>query len=236
MGAFRKVVITVPAFFDENRRRVTQEAGRIAGLDVIDIINEPTAAAIAYGCNRGLADSAQAGKSAKPQRLLVYDLGGGTFDVTVLEHDGDRFQTLATDGDVRLGGKDFDERLVNHVAQQFVDAHGIDPRSDPHDAAQLWLNMQEVKHALSERTKTTVVCFHAGIRTRIEVTRGEFEEMTADLVERTETTVSLVLGQAGLSWDPDRPHPARGWSNTHADDPTHAEPFERQGSGRVGVA
>ena len=150
VGAFRKVVITVPAFFDENRRRVTQEAGRIAGLDVIDIINEPTAAAIAYGCNRGLPDSAQAGKSTKPQRLLVYDLGGGTFDVTVLEHDGDRFQTLATDGDVCLGGKDFDERLVNHVAQQFVDAHGIDPRSDPHDAAQLWLDVQESKHALSD--------------------------------------------------------------------------------------
>src|SRR5208337_673440 len=107
---------------------------------------------------------------------------------TVLEQDGDRFQTLATDGDVRLGGKDFDERLVNHVAQQFLDAHGVDPRSEPQDAAQLWLDAQEAKHALSERTKTTVVCFHAGIRMRIDVTRIEFEGLISDLVERTSTT------------------------------------------------
>ncbi len=200
IGPLRKVVVTVPAFFDESRRRTTQNAGWLAGLDVLDIINEPTAAAIAYGCSRGFLDLTEPDASATGERILVYDLGGGTFDVTIVEIHGARFRTLATDGDVRLGGKDFDERLVHHLAQQFLDAHGVDPRSDPQDAAQLWLDAQDVKHALSERTKTTALSFHAGIRMRIEVSRSEFEEMTADLLERTETTASLVVRQAGLSW------------------------------------
>ncbi|NUQ65624.1 MAG: Hsp70 family protein [Pirellulales bacterium] len=201
IGAFRKAVITVPAFFDESRRRTTQNAGWLAGLEVLDIINEPTAAAIACGCDRGFLDLTDPDPSKTAQRILVYDLGGGTFDVTILQIGGARFETLATDGDVRLGGKDFDQRLVDHLARQFQEAHGVDPRSDPQDAAQLWLDAQEAKHALSERTKTTALCFHAGIRMRIEVSRSEFEEMTADLLERTETTTSLVIRQAGLAWD-----------------------------------
>ena len=201
LGSFQKAVVTVPAFFDEGRRRMTQNAGHLAGLDVLDIINEPTAAAVAYGRDQGFFDLAQPGNSGKPLRLLVYDLGGGTFDVSVLEIDGTRFRTLGTDGDVRLGGKDFDKRLVDHLAQRFLEAHGVDPRSDPQDAAQLWLDAQEVKHSLSERTKTTAVCFHAGIRMRIEVGRGEFEEMVTDFVQRTETTASLAVRQAGLEWE-----------------------------------
>lgn len=201
LGSFQKAVVTVPAFFDEGRRRMTQNAGRLAGLDVLDIINEPTAAAVAYGRDQGFFDLNEPGNSGKRLRLLVYDLGGGTFDVTVLEIDGTRFRTLATDGDVRLGGKDFDKRLVDHLARRFVEAHGVDPRSDPQDAAQLWLDAQEVKHSLSERTKATAVCFHAGIRMRIEVSRGEFEEMVGDFVERTETTASLAVRQAGLQWE-----------------------------------
>lgn len=197
LGPVRKAVITVPAFFDENRRRMTQDAARLAGLELLDIINEPTAAALAFGC-RGGAASVNPGPSGGPQRILVYDLGGGTFDVTVLEIDGSRLRTLATDGDVRLGGKDFDERLVTHLANRFQEAHGIDPRGDPQDAAQLWIDAQEAKHSLSERSKTTVVCFHAGVRMRIEVLREEFEELTADLLDRTETTASLVIRQAGL--------------------------------------
>ena len=190
-------MITVPAFFDELRRRSTQTAGRLAGLDVLDIVNEPTAAAIAFGYHCGFFDP---DRPAESQRVLVFDLGGGTFDVTVLQMDGTAFRTLATDGDVRLGGKDFDERLVRHLAQQFLDAQGVDPRSDPQDAAQLWLDAQDAEHALSERTKTTAVCSHAGIRMRIEVSRSEFEELTSDLLERTEMTASLVLTQAGLKW------------------------------------
>ena len=200
LGAYRKAVITVPAFFDENRRRATQEAGHLAGWDVLDIINEPTAAAVAFGHDRGVLDASGRAHTRDPRRVLVYDLGGGTFDVTVLEIEGARFRTLATDGDVRLGGKDFDKRLVDHLARRFIESHGLDPRSDPQDAAQLWQDAQDLKHALSERTKVTTMCFHGGIRERIEVNRAEFEEMTGDLVVRTETTVSLVMRQAGIDF------------------------------------
>jgi molecular chaperone DnaK len=201
LGHVRQAVITVPAFFDETRRKATQEAGRLVGLEVLDIINEPTAAALAYGHQQGFWDGRDSNATTGPMRVLVYDLGGGTFDVTILEIAGTQFRTLATDGDVFLGGKDFDERLVNYFAEQFAAAHGVDPRRDPQDAAQLWVDAQDAKHTLSERTKTTVVCFHAGVRMRIEIARTQFEELTRDLLERTETTTSLVVKQAGLSWD-----------------------------------
>ena len=200
LGPIQKAVITVPAFFDETRRRATQEAGRLAGLEVLDIINEPTAAAVAFGHQHGFLNL-RTGGVEKPLRVLVYDLGGGTFDVTVLEIIGTQFRALATDGDVQLGGRDFDERLVSYLAEQFQAAHGVDPRSDSQDAAQLWLDATEAKHSLTERAKTNVVCFHAGIRFRQEVSRQQFEDMTRDLLERTGTTSSLVVNQAGLTWD-----------------------------------
>jgi len=200
LGPIRQAVITVPAFFDETRRRATQEAGRLAGLEVLDIINEPTAAAVAFGFQHGFIDLAKGGVE-KPLRLLVYDLGGGTFDVTILEIAGTQFRALATDGDIQLGGKDFDERLVSYLAEQFQAAHGVDPRSDPQDAAQLWLDAVDAKQSLSERTRLNAVCSHAGIRFRQEITRQQFEELTRDLLERTETTASLVIRQAGLTWE-----------------------------------
>jgi molecular chaperone DnaK len=200
LGPIERAVITVPAFFDETRRRATQEAGRLAGLEVLDIINEPTAAAVAHGYGSGFLKARSRRAAAAPHCVLVYDLGGGTFDVTILQIEGHRFRALATDGDVRLGGTDFDERLVQHLAQKFLDAHGADPRSDPQDGRQLWMDAQEAKHALSERLRTTVVLFHAGIRMRVEVTREEFDKLTADLVGRTETTASLVVQEAGLDW------------------------------------
>lgn len=200
LGAVRQAVITVPAFFDETRRKATQDAGRLAGLDVLDIINEPTAAAVAYGYQHGFFHPGQATGDAETRRVLVYDLGGGTFDVTILEISGKRFRAVATDGDVRLGGKDFDERLVDHIAAQFAAEHGLDPRSDPQDAAQLWQDVQEAKHALSERRRTVVMVVHAGIRMRIEVTRELFEELTRDLLRRTENTIAQVVREARLQW------------------------------------
>jgi len=202
LGPIKQVVITVPAFFDESRRKATQDAGRLAGLEVLDIINEPTAAAVAYGHQHGFLQRGVAGKATEhePMTVLVYDLGGGTFDVTILEIKGTQFRAIATDGDVQLGGKDFDERIVDHLAEQFIRQHGVDPRSDPQDAAQLWLDAQEVKHTLSQRNSTHVVVFHAGVRTRVEITRQQFEEMTRDLLERTETTTSIVVKEAGLGW------------------------------------
>ncbi|MDA1055857.1 MAG: Hsp70 family protein [Planctomycetota bacterium] len=202
LGPIKQVVITVPAFFDESRRKATQDAGRLAGLEVLDIINEPTAAAVAYGHQHGFLRRDAAGEVAKrdPMTVLVYDLGGGTFDVTILEIKGTQFRAIATDGDVQMGGKDFDERIVDHLAEQFIRQHGADPRSDPQDAAQLWLDAQELKHTLSQRSSTHVVVFHAGVRTRVEITRQQFEEMTRDLLERTETTTSIVVKEAGLGW------------------------------------
>ncbi len=193
----KQAVITVPAFFDESRRRATQEAGRLAGIEVLDIINEPTAAAVAFGYYRATVSDSP----AKPERILVYDLGGGTFDVTILEIDGRSFRTLATDGDVQLGGIDFDERLVDFVAEKFEAANKTDPRSDPHDAAQLWHDAQEAKHALSQRSNVSIPCIHAGTRMRVDVTRDDFERITADLIDRTETTTQLVLAAAKLNWD-----------------------------------
>lgn len=199
LGPIQKVVITVPAFFDETRRQATQEAGRLAGLEVLDIINEPTATAVAFGHQHGFLNLRSGVE--QPLRLLVYDLGGGTFDMTVLELNGTEFRALATDGDVQLGGRDFDERLVSYLAEQFQATRRVDPRSDPQDAAQLWLDATEAKQSLSERSKTNVVCFHAGIRFRQEISRQQFEDTTRDLLERSETTSSLVVNQAGLTWD-----------------------------------
>jgi molecular chaperone DnaK len=198
LGPVREVVITVPAFFDETRRKATQDAGRLAGLVVLDIINEPTAAAVAFGYQNGFFG--RSAPSTQPIRVLVYDLGGGTFDVTILEIVGEQFRALATDGDVQLGGKDFDERIVSHLATKFAAVHSVDPRDDPQDAAQLWLDAQEAKHALSERARTTVVCQHKGLRARIELSRAELAELTIDLLERTESTTSLCLSEAQLDW------------------------------------
>jgi molecular chaperone DnaK len=200
LGSIQRAVITVPAFFDEARRKATQDAGRMAGLEVLDIINEPTAAALAYGCQHGMLD-ANGATSDGPTRILVYDLGGGTFDVTILEIDGNKFRAIATDGDVQLGGKDFDERIAQYLAEQFIEQHGIDPRSDPRDAAQLWIDAQRIKHTLSQRSRTSAVVFHAGVRLNVEITRDKFEELTCDLLERTETTTSQVTREAGLTWD-----------------------------------
>ncbi len=205
LGDVRQVVVTVPAFFDEARRKATQDAGHMAGLDVLDIINEPTAAAIALGYQLGFVGNQEQAKREPPKRLLVYDLGGGTFDVTLLEVEGETFRAVATDGDVQLGGKDFDQRIVNHLAKEFHAAHGLDPLSDPEDAAQLYIEAQLAKHALSERSKTTVVTTHAGIRMRHTLTVAEFKELTLDLIERTESTTSLLLRNTGYQWsDVDR--------------------------------
>ena len=197
LGTLEDVVITVPAFFDEKRRVATKLAGEMCGLNVLGIINEPTAAAVYYGYKTGHFKST----SAKPINILVYDLGGGTFDVTIVRIQGKNFSIIATDGDVRLGGKDFDERLVNHVAESFVKEHGLDPRASAEDCAQLWLDAEQIKKSLSERQSYSTVCFHEGLRSRMQITRDLFESLCSDLLSRTELTTELVLRQAGLSWD-----------------------------------
>ena len=133
--------------------------------------------------------------------VVVYDLGGGTFDVTVMQIRDRQFKTLVTDGDVRLGGRDWDRRIVDHAAARFMAEHpGDDPRDDPASLQALLQQAEEAKRTLSERAKTRLVCTHQGRRAAIELTRAEFDELTADLLERTRVTTKLVLNEAGLTW------------------------------------
>ncbi|HBO44579.1 MAG TPA: molecular chaperone DnaK, partial [Planctomycetaceae bacterium] len=198
IGPFSRAVVTVPAYFDEVRRKATQDAGYMAGLDVIDIINEPTAAALAFAHQVGLL--ARPADADRPSRLLVYDLGGGTFDVTIVEVRRGELVTLATDGDVQLGGYDWDQRLVAFAALAFAQRHGVDPRDDSATMGRLWQSCEDAKRTLSTREKATVTCDHEGRVARIELSRGQFEEATRDLVERTRFTVSQTLAAAGISW------------------------------------
>ena len=199
IGHFEKVVITVPAYFDEVRRKATQDAGYMAGFDVMDIINEPTAAAVAFGFRHGFLKAD--GAATKKQKILVYDLGGGTFDVTVMEIDGPEFVALATDGDVHLGGQDWDNRLVDCVAEEFIRKFRIDPREDHNTAGRLWRECEDAKRTLSARSKAAIACDYQGQAVRLEVSRKKFEEMTSDLVDRTIFTTRQTLQAAGLEWD-----------------------------------
>ena len=165
IGTYQKVVVTVPAYFDEVRRKATQDAGYIAGFEVLDIINEPTAAAVAFGFQQGfLSDD---GTSRERRNILVYDLGGGTFDVTVMRIGGRDFTALATDGDVHLGGRDWDQRLVDLVAEEFVRKHGVDPREDPNMEGRLWRECEDAKRTLSARSRATISCEYQGKSARL---------------------------------------------------------------------
>lgn len=199
IGAYEKVVVTVPAYFDETRRKATQDAGYMAGFDVMDIINEPTAAALAFGYQQGFLSPG--GEAPSRKRILVYDLGGGTFDVTVMEIQGRDFTALATDGDVRLGGHDWDQRLVDLVAEEFIRQHGVDPRDDANARGRLWRDCEDAKRTLSARRKTTISCLFQGRGARIEVSRERFEEITRDLLDRTSFTTRQTLQAAGLEWN-----------------------------------
>ncbi len=198
IGPFENVVITVPAYFDEVRRKATQDAGYMAGFTVMDIINEPTAAAVAFGFQQGFLKSD--GAAAAKQTILVYDLGGGTFDVTVMELQGTRFVALATDGDVHLGGHDWDYRLVDYVAEEFIRQFGLDPRDDPNTAGRLWRDCEDAKRTLSARKTATIACDFKGQAVRHTVTREQFESMTRDLVDRTSFTTRQTLQAANLEW------------------------------------
>jgi molecular chaperone DnaK len=204
IGPISKAVITVPAYFDDTRRKATKDAGRIAGLDVLDILDEPTAAALAYSFQppRGAADLAPDRILPNEERtVLVYDLGGGTFDVTVVRLTHRHFQTLAIEGDVRLGGKDWDDRIMDYVATQFQEKHREDPRSDPQSFAALAAAAERAKRTLSKLPQTSITCTHAGKMLTVPLTRADFENLTRDLLTRTRLTAQQVLRQAGLGWE-----------------------------------
>jgi molecular chaperone DnaK len=194
LGPIRRAVITVPAYFDDTRRKATHDAGRIAGLDVIEILDEPSAAALAYSFQR---DAAVPPSSV----VLVYDLGGGTFDATLVRLSRRHFQTVAIEGDVRLGGKDWDDRIVNHVAEQFLRTHGSDPQSDPQSLVLLQASAERAKRTLSKLPQTSVTCTHAGKVLTVPLSRNDFETLTRDLLMRTRLTVMQLLRAAGLGWE-----------------------------------
>lgn len=199
LGPISKVVITVPAFFNEPRRKATQDAAELAGMSVLDIINEPTAAAIAFGYQVGFLNSKA--ETTQKETILVYDLGGGTFDVTIMEIDQGDFKAIATGGDVYLGGIDWDQRIADHIAEKFKEKHhNVDPRTDGSGAQNLMREAEDTKRALTARESITINFAHVGHGIRLTLTRDEFEAMTADLLERTRFTIRSLLTEAKLGW------------------------------------
>ena len=191
-----EAVITVPAYFTDAQRQATKDAGKIAGLDVKRIINEPTAAALAYGVD----------KDAKEQKIMVFDLGGGTFDVSILEISDGVFEVLATHGDNKLGGDDFDERIINWIAEEFMrDNGGIDLRKDKMALQRLKEAAEKAKIELSGMASANInLPFITADATGPKhfdgtLTRAKFNELTADLVERTMVPTKKALSDAGLS-------------------------------------
>jgi len=203
VGPISQAVVTVPAYFDDSRRQATMDAGAIAGLDVLDILDEPSAAALAYAFQQSAAANLKPGElpPGAPKTVLVYDLGGGTFDVTLVRLGKKRFQTLAIEGDVRLGGKDWDDRIVTHVADLFFMQFHADPRDDEQSLAMLQASAERAKRTLSKVDAATITCTHDGRKMTVPLTRGDFERLTGDLLLRTKLTSQAVLRQANLTWE-----------------------------------
>jgi len=196
VGPIANAVLTVPYYFNDVRRKATQDSGRIAGLNVVDIINEPTAATLSYAWAKG--ELGRTDISATEKTILVYDLGGGTFDVTVVRYTPTHFRVLATDGDVFLGGMDWNQRLVDHVSEQFKKKFGDDPRDDPDNLRAFTQECEDTKRQLSTKSQVPVSVYYKGNTLTVALTRGDFERMTADLLQRTKDTTELVLQQANV--------------------------------------
>ena len=195
-GTVSQAVITVPAYFSDAQRQATKDAGKIAGLEVLRIINEPTAAALAYGVD----------KETKEQKIMVYDLGGGTFDVSILDISDGVFEVLATNGDTKLGGDDFDNRVIDWIAEEFMKENsGIDLRKDKMALQRLKEAAEKAKIELSGVTSSNInLPFITADATGPKhfdatLTRAKFNELTADLVERTMGPTKKALADAGLS-------------------------------------
>ena len=195
-------VVTVPAYFNDAQRQATKDAGQIAGLNVLRIINEPTAAALAYGLERGKED----------ELILVFDLGGGTFDVSLLEvgKDEDEFSTIqvrATSGDNHLGGDDWDMRIVEHLIKEVKNSSGVDLSKDKIALQRLREASEQAKKELSSSTSTTIsmqylsMSENGPIHLDSKLTRAQFEQMTADLLERTKQPFKTVIRDAGVTVD-----------------------------------
>ena len=190
-----EAVITVPAYFSDAQKQATKDAGKIAGLDVKRIINEPTAASLAYGLDK--ADGSQ--------KILVYDLGGGTFDVSVLELGDGVFEVLATNGDTHLGGDDFDNKIMNYLADEFQKEHGVDLRKDNMALQRLKEAAEKAKKELSSAQTTKInlpfitVTAEGPLHMDVDLTRARFDQLTSDLVEKTIEPMNKAMRDAGVT-------------------------------------
>ena len=182
----KDVVITCPAYFGMNERQATKMAGELAGLNVLNIINEPTAAAISYGVS---------GEN-KNETVLVYDLGGGTFDITVMNISGNDISVVCTGGDDQLGGKDWDEKLMDYVIERYEEEYGEDLTEDPETIASLYVDVETWKKSLTTREKINLSVNGPAGRFREELTRSAYEELTEDLLNRTKNLLDDVLNTA----------------------------------------
>lgn len=187
----KHAVVTVPAYFNDAQRQATKDAGTIAGLQIERVINEPTAAAIAYGLD----------KQDKEENILVFDLGGGTFDVTLLSIDHGVFEVQATSGNTHLGGEDFDQRLMEYCMNQFKRQSGIDVKNDKRAIQRLRKQCEMAKRTLSTQTTATIDCdaLSQGVDFTTTISRAKFEELNIDLFKKTMTPVTQVLKDAGMS-------------------------------------
>jgi len=192
-----EAIVTCPAYFNDAQRQATKDAGRIAGLNVLRIINEPTAAALAYGIDKQ--------KSGKSEKIAVYDLGGGTFDITILELNGGVFEVKATNGNTFLGGEDFDQRLIDHLAKKFQEEHGIDLKRDRMALQRLKEAAERAKHELSSATETEVnlpfiTADASGPKHLAEtLDRATLEQLVGDLIEKSIEPCKIALRDAGLT-------------------------------------
>ena len=184
-------VITVPAYFNDAQRKSTQDAGKIAGLNVLRIINEPTAAALAYCYD----------KFNESQTLLVYDLGGGTFDVTIMQIKSGEINVIATGGDKNLGGFDWDNEVMNYLNEEFKKKNNIDLFDNPESEQHLRTKSEEAKKTLSTRDKTNVILSYSGKNASIELTKEKFEELTSSLLSKTQHIMEFVLEDANMNWN-----------------------------------
>ncbi|WP_328473603.1 Hsp70 family protein [Actinoplanes sp. NBC_00393] len=185
----RQAVITVPAYFADLERHRTRTAGEIAGLEVIDIINEPTAAAIAYGLGGAAADGT----------ILVYDLGGGTFDITIMRLTGGNLEVKTSNGNHALGGADFDEALAGYFAEQFEAEHGIRPLEDPRFHQDFWDRAEKAKIDLSDADETFVNLTAGGKFLDLELQRSTFEQLIGHYIDQTQQLTETALADAGMS-------------------------------------
>jgi molecular chaperone DnaK len=186
----KDAVISVPAYFGMEQKGATKEAGELAGLNVLNIMNEPTAAALAFGINR----------IGKDQTVFVFDLGGGTFDVTILEIKGNEIKMVASDGSPELGGKDWDDVLVEYCSTVFKEKFGEDPQDDPNSYQELYERVLKAKISLSKLPKGQIQVSHNGKRDNVEITREKFESLSRDLLAQCRTLCEHVLEKAEKKW------------------------------------